>query len=320
VLLRKEVKRRTRTLNQEIEKHKHTLAVLEKEKMRTEKSEKELIQLKEDLELQVAERTLALEEKVQKLDKSQKAMRLMVEDLNRITAELNEKRVRLELSNRELEAFTYSVSHDLRAPLRAINGFASFLGEDYADKLDDEGKRFITTIRANASKMDRLITDMLNLSRISQTEIRATDVDMKAMVKSMFHEIASEAEKESFELVIEDLPRAKCDATLMKQVWQNLLSNALKYSSKASVKKIEIYATVFDHGIQYCVKDYGAGFNEKYMDKVFGLFQRLHKESEYKGTGVGLAIVQRIINRHGGRVWAEGKINQGAKFYFLVPF
>jgi len=285
------------------------------------KAQGELLQLKNDLEIKVAERTAELEDKIQKLNKSQKAMLYMVEDLNNITKELKEQRRLLEYSNNELEAFTYSVSHDLRAPLRAINGFSSFLAEDYADKLDDEGKRFIQTIRANADKMDTLISDLLNLSRVSRADLKHSDVDMTATATEIFEEIATEDEKRSFELTIHPMPEVQCDQRLIRQVWQNLIGNALKYSSKSDIKNVEIGTTESENNNDYVfyVKDHGAGFDPKYVDKIFGVFQRLHKEDEFEGTGVGLAISKRIIFRHGGSVWAEGEVGKGAAFYFSLP-
>ncbi|MCF8235481.1 MAG: transporter substrate-binding domain-containing protein [Bacteroidales bacterium] len=282
-------------------------------------AEIELRRLKENLEKEVEARTTELNEKVQKLDKSQKAMLYMVEDLNRIAAELKEERRKLKTSNQELEAFTYSVSHDLRAPLRAINGFSKFLLDDYSDRLDDEGKRFIDTIRRNASKMDQLISDLLNLSRVSRSEMRLSDVDMKSVAVEIFNDIAGESEKKEVEFVVDDLPRAKCDPTLIRQVWGNLIGNALKYSAHSKVKKIEISAKHSKEETSWCVKDSGAGFDPKYMDKLFGIFQRLHKAEDYPGTGVGLAIVQRIIHRHGGKVQAKGETGKGAEFCFSLP-
>jgi len=254
------------------------------------------------------------------LDKSQKAMLYMVEDLNTITSELKNERRKLKAANHELEAFTYSVSHDLRAPLRAINGFSKFLLEDYTEKLDDEGKRFISTICENATKMDRLITDLLNLSRISKSEMRWTKIDMTTIVRSMFSEMATKEEQNIFDVTIHKMPKVFCDFSLIKQVWQNLIGNALKYSSKSATKKIEIGAVEEENEITFFIQDEGAGFNQEYKHKLFGLFQRLHHENEFEGTGVGQAIVQRIVARHGGRVWAEGEINKGAKFYFALPY
>lgn len=286
---------------------------------RKKKAEQELIKLKDNLEAEVNKRTAELKEKVSKLNKSQKAMLYMVEDLNKITAELKEERHKLELSNKELEAFTYSVSHDLRAPLRAINGYSKFLEEDYKTRLDDEGIRYLATIRRNALKMDQLITDLLNLSRISRANLRIVQTDMNYIVRSVFKEIASEEEKATFEFKTSDMPNVYCDENLMRQVWQNLISNALKYSSKATKKRIEIYSKTDKSFVYFYIQDYGAGFNEKYVNKLFGVFQRLHKDTDYPGTGVGLAIVQRIIQRHGGEISAESKTEQGARFVFSLP-
>lgn len=282
------------------------------------RSEKELLALKANLEIEVAQRTAELEEKVQKLDKSQRALLYMVEDLNQVSKEVNEERRKLELSNKELDAFTYSVSHDLRAPLRAINGYSDFLLEDYAYKLDDEGKRFLRVIQNNASKMDRLITDMLNLSRISRAEMRMSKVDMGKVARSIFQELASREEQEQFVLEISTMPEVACDYSLIKQVWQNLIGNALKYSEKSEIKKIEIGSWEEEGKQVFFIRDYGAGFNPKYQDKLFGVFQRLHTEEEFKGTGVGLAIVQRIVSRHGGQVWAKSELQEGATFYFSL--
>lgn len=279
----------------------------------------ELQKLKDDLEELVVRRTAELEDKVQKLDRSEKAMLYMVEDLNSLTGELKEERQKLLISNQELEAFTYSVSHDLRAPLRAVDGFSKFLLEDYAAKLGEEGKRYINVIRTNAVKMDKLILDLLNLSRVSRTDMNLNKVNMSEIAESMFHEVASSEEKNTFQLSIDEMPPIVCDITLIKQVWQNLISNALKYSAKAEIKKIEIGAEESDEEIIFYIQDHGAGFDEKYLKKIFGVFQRLHSEEEFAGTGVGLAIVKRIVQRHGGKVWAEGKIGEGAKFCFSLP-
>ncbi len=243
----------------------------------------------------------------------------MVEDLNEITDELKAERKKLEEVNQELEAFTYSVSHDLRAPLRAINGFSKFLLEDYSTRLDDEGRRYLDTIRDNAAKMDQLITDLLNLSRISRTEVKLEEIEMGELAKSIYHEVATAGEKDEFDVVIKDMPMVKCDTNLMKHVWQNLIGNALKYSSRVQTKKIEIGFQRKNNEIIFFIRDFGVGFNQKYIEKAFQVFQRLHREEEFEGTGVGLAIVKRIISRHGGRVWAEGEENKGATFYFSLP-
>ncbi len=270
------------------------------------------------LEETVAERTAALEEKVEKLTRSERAMLYMVEDLNQITADLKTERRKLEISNQELEAFAYSVSHDLRAPLRAIDGYAGFLAQDYAGELDAEGQRFIDVIQQSAAKMDRLISDLLNLSRVSRAEMSRVSVDMAQVARSIYHEVASETEQAAFEVEIQPLPPADCDPALIKQVWKNLIENALKYSANAALKQITIGAQQGDGETVYWIKDHGAGFDPQYKRKLFGVFQRLHSEEQYEGSGVGLAIVQRIIRRHGGRVWAEGQPGQGATFYFAL--
>ena len=297
----------------------HEIIGLGRDITRRKEAEEELQKLKEHLETQVEQRTAQLEEHVGKLDKSQKALLYMVEDLNEITAQLKEERKKMEEVNQELEAFTYSVSHDLRAPLRAINGFSSFLIEDYADKLDEEGKKYLNTIRDNTTRMDQLITDLLNLSRIYRTEVKLSEVNMGEIVKSIYHEVASNKEKEEFEIFIQDMSMVKCDSSLMKHVWQNLIENALKYSSKTEKKEITIGSKKEKNEIIFFIKDAGIGFNSKYINKLFGVFQRLHREDEFEGTGVGLAIVQRIISRHGGKVWAEGEEGSGATFYFSLP-
>ncbi len=305
LILRRQVRKRTKTLNEEIKERK--------------KTEAELTELKNKLEEQIVTRTAQLKEQLEKIDDRNKAMLYMVEDLNQITRELEEQKQKLELSNRELEAFSYSVSHDLRSPLRAINGFSGFLLEEYGPRLDQEGIRYINTIRQNTTKMDRFITDLLNYSRLSRTDIKRMDVDMAAVAASVYDEIANNRKKNDFEIRVGSLPPAFCDLSLIKIVWQNLLSNALKYSARSKIKKVEVGYEKKDDRIIYHVRDHGAGFDDKYNHKLFEVFQRLHKDEEYTGSGVGLAIVKRIINRHGGEVWAEGKTNEGACFYFSLP-
>ncbi len=283
------------------------------------KAREELIKLKENLESQVAGRTAELQEKVLTLDKSQKAMLFMIEDLNQITTELKTERSKLEISNRELEAFTYSVSHDLRAPLRAIDGFSQFLSEDHAGRLDQEGLRLLNVIRSNTAKMDQLIADLLNLSRISRSDMKIAETDMRAIVDSLLLDIVPPEIKEQFDIKVQALSPAPCDAALIKQVWQNLIDNAFKYSARSETKRIEIGAEENETERIYYIRDHGAGFDPNYTHKLFGVFQRLHREDDFKGTGIGLAIVQRIVHRHGGRVWAEGEEEKGACFYFSLP-
>lgn len=220
--------------------------------------------------------------------------------------------------NKELEAFSYSVSHDLRAPLRAINGYAEILNEDYGTKLDDEGKRIIEIIRDNATKMGMLIDDLLAFSRLGRKEIQKSNIDMNELTKEVLVDI-NKPIAHSAEIKIDKLHEAKADYGLLRQVMFNLISNAVKYSSKKKNPVVEISSEEKNGEIIFSVKDNGAGFDIRYVDKLFSVFQRLHSQDEFEGTGVGLAIVQRIISRHKGRSWAEGKVNEGAIFYFSLP-
>jgi PAS domain S-box-containing protein len=220
--------------------------------------------------------------------------------------------------NTELEAFTYSVSHDLRAPLRSIDGYTKILEEDYADKLDGEAKRIIGIVLRNVKKMGKLIDDLLDFARLGRKELLRTNVDMSNVVTAV---IADEVETQKANVKINTLSLLPClgDVDMIRQVWQNLVSNAIKYSSKNTNAVIEIASAGNDDEIIYWVKDNGVGFDMSYAPKLFNVFQRLHKMEEFGGTGVGLAIVKRVIDRHHGRVWAEAKLNEGATFYFTIP-
>ena len=227
----------------------------------------------------------------------------------------------MQAANKELEAFAYSVSHDLRSPLRAVDGFSRILLEEYADKLDAEGKRLLNVVRTNTQRMDQLITDLLTLSRITRGEMQFSRIDMTALAQSVYHEIASQKAQATFAFSVAPLPDALGDPVLLRQVWSNLISNAVKYTMPKDERRIEIRGAYrAEDGMNvYFVKDNGVGFNPDYTHKLFGVFQRLHTTAEFEGNGVGLAIVQRIVHRHGGRVWAEGQVNQGATFYFALP-
>jgi PAS domain S-box-containing protein len=252
------------------------------------------------------------------------AQRKKVEaEVNKVNAGL-EKRVaertaQLEAANSELQAFAYSVSHDLRAPLRAIDGFSKYVLEDYSSKLDAEGQRLLGLIRSNTQKMDKLITDILSLSRVTRSEHKKSNIDMTKMALSMYSEAVSNDIKDTLNFSIENLPEIFADPTYIKQVWINLISNAVKFSAFKELPLIKIGGYVENGYHVYWIKDNGVGFNQEYAHKLFGVFQRLHRSDEFEGTGVGLAIVQRIIHRHGGKVWAEGKENDGATFYFSLP-
>jgi PAS domain S-box-containing protein len=244
-------------------------------------------------------------------------------EVRKLNEELEQRVVRrteqLEAANKELEAFSYSVSHDLRAPLRAVHSFTNILLEDYEKVLDDEGKRICGIISSSATQMGELIDDLLSFSRIGRSTMNPAKLDMKNIANSLFDELSIEYGKNRIRFKIGRLHKVYGDPGLIKLVWNNLISNALKYSSKKPVPVIEISSTQEENRVTYFVKDNGVGFNMQYRQKLFGVFQRLHSESEFEGNGVGLAIVQRIINKHGGQIWAEGEEDKGATFYFSLP-
>ncbi len=241
------------------------------------------------------------------------------EALQKTLVELEKKTEELEAANTELEAFSYSVSHDLRAPLRAIIGFSKILIEDYADKMGDEGRRLLNIIQDNTKKMEHLIDDLLVLSRIGRNDISLSDIDMYKLAKLVFDEIKVLYPERDIQFQIKPLPSVKGDEGLIRQVFFNLLSNAVKFTKTKETAMIEVGS--YDEGSRnvYYVKDNGVGFSMEYSDKLFNPFHRLHGEDKFEGTGIGLAIVKRIINRHKGKVWAEGKENEGATFYFSLP-
>lgn len=220
--------------------------------------------------------------------------------------------------NQELEGFTYSVSHDLRAPLRSIIGYATILKEEYYNKMDEEARRITEVIIRNTVRMGQLIDDLLDFSRLGRKSVSFAPINMKDTVENILREQTAVLKERKLAIKILDLEPAQGDLAMIRQVWINLISNALKYSSKKEISEIEIGSFKQDAKKTYYISDNGAGFDMKYADKLFGVFQRLHKMNEYEGTGVGLALVKTIIKRHGGEVWAEGKVNEGAKFYFSL--
>ncbi|HEX9454824.1 MAG TPA: ATP-binding protein, partial [Candidatus Binatia bacterium] len=229
-----------------------------------------------------------------------------------------ERTAQLESANKELEAFSYSVSHDLRAPLRSIDGFSQALLEDYQDKLDDEGQNHLQRVRAATQRMAQLIDDMLDLSRVTRAEINREPIDLSALARSLPAELQKADPGREVEFVIADGLVANGDARLLRIVLENLFRNAWKFTGKHPTAKIEFAVTQNNGKSAYYVRDDGAGFDMAYANKLFGAFQRLHAMSEFNGTGIGLATVQRIIRRHGGQVWAEGEVEKGATFYFTL--
>ncbi len=232
---------------------------------------------------------------------------------------VRERTAQLESANRELEAFSHSVSHDLRAPLRAIEGFSQLLSDRVSGILEPESMRYLGVIRSNARRMEELITGLLELSRMSRDAISYARLDMTALAESTVQEILPDEIRSSFEISLQSLPPAWGDAILIRQVWFNLISNAAKYSMKSSTRKIAIGAETENEETVYYIRDSGAGFDPAYAYKLFGPFQRLHRADEFEGSGIGLALVQRIILRHKGRIWAEGKVGEGATFRFFLP-
>jgi PAS domain S-box-containing protein len=221
--------------------------------------------------------------------------------------------------NHELEAFTYSVSHDLRAPLRSIDGYVRILQEDYSSTLDDEGKRVLNVVTSSARRMGKLIDGLLDFARLGRKELTRTQVNMTVVVNNIVKEVVDQEPGRHIDVTVHSLETAAVDLDMIRQVWGNLISNAVKYTGKKEKALIEVSSSRKAHEVVYCVKDNGVGFEMQYVRKLFGVFQRLHKIQDFSGTGVGLAIVKRIIERHGGEVWAEAKINEGASFYFTIP-
>lgn len=296
---------RTKDLQKKLDDQKNIEFKLQKSYKQLEISKLATFNLLEDIKVEIEQRK-RVEEEILKMNEE-------------LELRVKERTNELASAYEELESFAYSVSHDLRAPLRAIDGFSKYVLEDYGDDLNPEGKRFLGMIRTNTQKMDKLITDILALSRVSRGGYKVSKIDMKSMAFSMLNEAASPEILEKITYTAGKLPDAYADPTFLKQVWINLLSNAIKFSSKKRNPKITIRGFIENGYTVYSVTDNGVGFNPEYSHKLYGVFQRLHKTTDFEGTGVGLAIVKRIITRHGGKVWAEGKTGKGATFYFSLP-
>jgi signal transduction histidine kinase len=239
------------------------------------------------------------------------------EQLRLANAALEQRRSDLAAANKELEAFTYSVSHDLRAPLRHIDGFSKLLLEEHGPELSDQARHYLSRVRDGARRMGQLVDDLLSLSRVGRQEVRWQIVGLSSLVEEVRCDLKPETEGRQIDWRISSLPFVECDPALMKQVFANLLSNAVKFTRPRERAVIEVGTMTRNGQPVVFVRDNGVGFSMKYADKLFGIFQRLHRQEDFEGTGVGLATVQRIIHKHGGRVWAEGALDKGATFYFV---
>lgn len=236
-----------------------------------------------------------------------------------LEARIKERTRQLEATNAELESFSYSVSHDLRAPLRAIAGFGNILKEDYCAQFDEEGQQYVDNIVRNSERMGRLIDEILAFSGLHRSNINKQKINLTKFFKDELSAYKTNNTLSKLEYSVAELPEAKGAPELIKQVVHNLVSNAVKYSSKKEKPVIEVGSVNENEEVVYFVRDNGVGFNNKYKSKLFGVFQRLHSDNEFEGTGVGLAFVQRIIFKHGGRIWGDGEVNHGATFYFTLP-
>jgi light-regulated signal transduction histidine kinase (bacteriophytochrome) len=294
---------------------------------------KELLYQNEEKERRAAELVIANKELAfQNEEKEKRAQELIVanrelknaqDDIRLLNEELEQKVIdrtaELEAVNKELGSFSYSVSHDLRAPIRAINGYTRILSEDYGEKLDAEGNRILHAIIGNSRKMGELIDDLLAFSKLGRKQVTVAEIFMNELVQAVRDELIFD-EGDNIPLFdVQLLRSAKGDKSLIRQVWINLISNAIKYSRHKPSTKIEIGSSEQGKMVVYFIKDNGAGFDMQYYDKLFGVFQRLHSQEEFEGTGIGLAIVQKIVERHKGTVWAESVLDEGTSFYFSLP-
>jgi light-regulated signal transduction histidine kinase (bacteriophytochrome) len=274
-----------------------------------------------ELERRVAERTSQFEARVAEVETLNRAMTNLLEDLQEANRRVSETAAQLQETNAELEAFSYSVSHDLRAPLRHIGGFVQMLLRREKDRLDPTSSRYVTVISQAAGRMGQLIDDLLAFSRTGRGELKLQPVEPGELVQIARQELAPVLEGRPITWQIGPLPAVQADPALLQLVWVNLLSNAIKYTGPRAEARIEIGATRsedIEGELIFCVRDNGVGFDPRYTDRLFGVFQRLHADEAFEGTGIGLAQVRRIIHRHGGRVWAKGEVDGGATFFFSL--
>jgi signal transduction histidine kinase len=273
---------------------------------------------------------IELEEKTKRLERTNEVLKRReqelliseekVKDLNvDLEKKVEQRAAQLQIINDELEAFTYSVSHDLRAPLRAINGYANIIEEEYNERLDGNGRKLIGVITKNARYMGQLIDDLLEFSRTSRTELNVGMFDTDTEVRHIIEDLMMHERNRKIEIRIKSLTSCSADFNMLRQVWINLISNALKYSRNTAETIIEIGASTHDNETEFYIQDNGVGFNMAYVEKLFGVFQRLHKKNEFEGTGVGLALVKRIVERHGGKVGVIAEVGKGARFHFTIP-
>ncbi len=281
-------------------------------------TETQIRRLNEELEQRVKARTAELNQRIDEVERLNRGMINLLEDIQAANHLLTVTTRQLEATNKELEAFAYSVSHDLRAPLRAIDGFSRILLDQFANELPAEAQRLLNLVRNNSQQMGQLIDDLLSFSRQGRQPLHKEMVKPQQIVETVWQELAPERNGRQIELILGDLPPCYADPALLKQVYVNLITNALKFTRQKTIARIEIGCKQQDNQLIYFVKDNGAGFDMRYANKLFGVFQRLHRAEEYEGTGVGLAIVKRIIVRHGGQVWAEAEPEKGATFYFTL--
>jgi signal transduction histidine kinase len=309
------VAERTKELNekvQKLDKNQEAMLYMVEDLNTTSKELKEAKQEIEkwnkELEKKVNDRTIELKNEITQRKRKEEELRELQENLEKL----------VKIRTADLESFSYSVSHDLRAPLRAINGFANILNEDFSNKLNSEGRRILNVIQNNTEKMAQLIDDLLKFSHMGRRELIFSNINMHELAESVLEELRTNESKRILHLKIEMIPKSYGDRAMIKEVFANLLSNALKFTRSKDDTRITIEGKEGKNENLYIIKDNGVGFDMKYKDKLFGVFQRLHSIEDFEGTGVGLAIVKQIIDKHGGRVWAEGEVNGGAIFYFTL--